>query len=72
MYMNHHHFQPFFMIYYLVAEQNEKAICLVRNGHEKNFRQQWADKILIASTHIVELLPSISLTATGQFSFSAN
>ena len=60
------------MIYYLIAERNEKAICIVKNGHEKDFRQQWGDKILISSVHIIELLPSISLTASGQFSFSAN
>jgi len=44
----------------------------VKNGHEKSFRQQWGDKIVISSVHIIELLPSISLNATGQFSFSAN
>ena len=60
------------MIYYLIAEQNENAICIVKNGHEKSFRQQWGDKIVISSVHIIELLPSISLNATGQFSFSAN
>ena len=60
------------MIYYLVAQKNEAAICLVKNTNEKNFRQQWADKILYRSTHIVELLPKISLTSTGKYSFSLN
>ncbi|HKH59832.1 MAG TPA: hypothetical protein VKA49_03320 [Flavitalea sp.] len=60
------------MIYYLIAEQDENAICLVKNGHEKSFRQQWGEKIVISSTHIIELLPSISLTSTGQYSFCVN
>lgn len=60
------------MIYYLVAEKNEDAICLVKNTNENVFREQWADKIVHCSLHIVELLPKISLTSTGKYSFSLN
>jgi hypothetical protein len=60
------------MIYYLIAETNEDAICLVKNTNENNFRQQWADKIVYSSLHIIELLPKISLTSTGKYSFSLN
>jgi hypothetical protein len=60
------------MIYYLIAEVDEDAICLVKNTHENTFRTQWADKIVYCSLHIVELLPKISLTSTGKYSFSFN
>ena len=60
------------MIYYLISEQNENAICLVKHDHEKSFCQQFGEKIVISSRHIIELLPSISLTSTGQYSFCVN
>jgi hypothetical protein len=60
------------MIYYLIAEKNEDAICLVKNTNEQTFRQKWGDKIVFRSVHIVELLPKISLNATGKYMFSLN
>ena len=65
-------FNNFFMIYYLIAAQNENIIFLVRNSQEKSFREQWGEYIVISSTHIIELLPSISLNSIGQYSSCVN
>ncbi|HTE08321.1 MAG TPA: hypothetical protein VK628_06125 [Flavitalea sp.] len=60
------------MLFYLVAEKSQEAICLVRESNRNSFLLKMGDKVISCSQHIRQLLPRLELMDSKGYTFSDN